>query len=269
MTRLLAAAILATLWVGAAAAQTAPAKATVPAAQPAAGGPAWQTLQPAQQLALAPLKDHWAGIDANRKSKWLAVAQRFAAMPSAEQQRVQARMAEWAAMSPTERGRARQNFQELRTLRADDRQALWEAYSALPDEQKRALAQRAKPLPRPAEPSPPATAKRAVPVNPTQVTVKPVTPTVVQAKPGASTTLVTKAPSPPAHHQPGLPKIAATAGFVNPTTLLPSRGPQGAAALAPAPTAPTAAPSRSLPASAPTLAPVPAPASAAASDPGQ
>jgi hypothetical protein len=35
--------------------------------------------------------------------------------------------------------------------------------------------------------------------------------------------------APPAHHQTGMPKIAATPGFVDPATLLPKRGPQGAA----------------------------------------
>jgi len=35
--------------------------------------------------------------------------------------------------------------------------------------------------------------------------------------------------TPPAHHQPGMPKIAATEGFVDRSTLLPQRGPQGAA----------------------------------------
>ena len=69
-------------------------------------------------------------------------------------------------------------------------------------------------------------------VHPAPANVKPVSPTVVQAKPGASTTLVSKTPAPPLHHQAGLPKIAATDGFVNPSTLLPSRGPQGAAAIA-------------------------------------
>jgi hypothetical protein len=36
-------------------------------------------------------------------------------------------------------------------------------------------------------------------------------------------------PLPPASIQHGLPKIAATPGFVDPATLLPRRGPQGAA----------------------------------------
>ena len=192
-------------------------------------GPTWAALSPAHQSALAPLKSHWAGIDASRKSKWLVVAQRFPSLPMEERQRVQARMGEWASMTPAERGRARQNFQELRNLPHDDRQALWDAYRALPEEQKQQLAQRAKPVAKSVEPASAPAGKRPVAVNPTPVVTKPVSPTVVQAKPGATTTLVTKSPTPPAHHQPGMPKIAATPGFVNPTTLLPNRGPQGAA----------------------------------------
>ena len=211
---------------------SAPRTAAGPAATTTAAaetGPTWASLPPAHQNALAPLKPHWSGIDANRKSKWLIVAQRFPSLPLEERQRVQTRMSEWAAMSPAERGRARQNFQELRNLPHEDRQALWEAYRALPEEQKQKLAQRAKPAPKPAEPASGNSGKRAVAVNPAPVLAKQVSPTVVQARPGATTTLVTKSPTPPAHHQPGIPKIAATPTFVNPSTLLPSRGPQGAA----------------------------------------
>jgi hypothetical protein len=210
-------------------------------------GPAWRDLPLAHQAALAPLKQHWAGIEATRKAKWLVVAQRFPALPQPERQRVQARMAEWAAMTPSERGRARQNFQELRKLPQEDRQALWEAYRALPDEQKRALAQRTRPVAKATEPASAASGKRAVAVNPASVVTKPVTPTVVQARPGATTNLVTKAPSPPSHHQPGMPKITATEGFVNPSTLLPSRGPQGAATHAAAPPAAASAASDARP----------------------
>lgn len=203
----------------------------VPAAVPAAvtGRPSWSELPSLQQTALAPLKQHWAGIDATHKAKWIVVAQRFASLPAYERQRVQARMAEWATMTPVERGRARQNFQELRNLPQEDRQALWESYRALPDEQKRDLAQRAKPVARAPEAASASSGKRKVAVNPASVTAKPVSPTLVQAKPGATTTLVSKTPTPPSHHQPGLPKITATEGFVNPTTMLPRRGPQGAA----------------------------------------
>jgi hypothetical protein len=67
------------------------------------------------------------------------------------------------------------------------------------------------------------------------VVVKPVAPTVVQAKPGATTTLMTRAPSPPPHQKPGQPKIEAQPDQVDRTTLLPQRGPQGSGARAPVP----------------------------------
>ncbi|TXC65911.1 hypothetical protein FSC37_07780 [Piscinibacter aquaticus] len=53
----------------------------------------------------------------------------------------------------------------------------------------------------------------------------------MQAAPGATTSLISKRPTPPAHQQPGLPKIAASPGFVDKQTLLPQRGAQGAAAV--------------------------------------
>jgi len=58
---------------------------------------------------------------------------------------------------------------------------------------------------------------------------KPVAPTVIQARPGATTTLMTTAAEPPAHHRPGQPKIAAKPGQVDRSTLLPQSGPQAAA----------------------------------------
>jgi hypothetical protein len=63
-----------------------------------------------------------------------------------------------------------------------------------------------------------------------------IAPVVVQATPGATTTTMSVRAVPPAHNQPGLPKIAATPGFVDPATLLPQRGPQGAAVRAAAST---------------------------------
>jgi hypothetical protein len=55
------------------------------------------------------------------------------------------------------------------------------------------------------------------------------TPTAQQNRPGATTTPMTVKAQPPMHNQAGLPKIAALPGFVDPATLLPKRGPQGAA----------------------------------------
>ncbi len=194
--------------------------------------PTWASLTAAQQAALAPLQREWPTIEAPRKQKWLEVATRFPAMPEAERRRVQERMTEWARMTPVERGQARLQFQETRQFSPADRQARWEAYKALPDDQRRELAQRAQPAAKP-----PASENRASEngakrntVPPAHATaVRPVAPTLVQAKPGATTSLISAKPAQTVNPQPGLPKIAATEGFVNPKTLLPRRGPQGAA----------------------------------------
>lgn len=211
----------------------------VAAARTAEEGPRWQDLSAEHRVALKPLEKDWAGIGADRKQKWVEIAGRFPKLPAEERSRIQTRMAEWAQMTPQERGRARLNFQEAKQVSPQDRQAQWEAYQALPDERKRQLAARAAPAPRASSPtaaradggsldSP--SAKSNIVPNPAHAQPpKQVAPTVVQAQPGATTTLITKRPVPPAHQQTGLPKIAATPEFVDKATLLPQRGPQGAA----------------------------------------
>ncbi len=203
--------------------------------------PTWSSLTSAQKQVLAPLQRDWASIDANRKQKWLEVAAKFPSMPADERARVQARMAEWARLTPAERAGARLQFQEARRLPAEERQAKWEAYQALSAEEKQSLARRAKPVPKAASAAeasaaktrPAATAASGAKQNlvaaATLTPSRVVTPTVVQAKPGATTTSITKRAAPPLHNQPGLPKVAATPTFVDPATLLPRRGPQGAA----------------------------------------
>jgi hypothetical protein len=215
---------------------------SVPAAKAVAeAGPRWAELSAAQKTSLKPLERDWAGIDSDRKLKWMQIAGRMPTMPTDERTRIQARMTEWAAMSPQQRGQVRLNFQEAKQVApAGDRRAQWEAYQALPAEQKRQLAARAVP-PAPAVASRNANgagradrnaaqAKSNIVPNPAfAAPPKPVGPTVVQARPGATTTLISKVPAPPKHQQTGLPKIAATPEFVDKNTLLPQRGPQGAA----------------------------------------
>jgi hypothetical protein len=222
---LLAAAIIATL----AGAWPADAADATPSADTR---PTWASLSPAQQGALQPLQRDWASIDAPRKQKWLELASRFPSMPEAERQRVQQRMADWARMTPAERGQARLQFQESRQFSPEDRQARWEAYKALPDDERRALAQKAKPAVKAPVPETHASGvvDKHAPSHPQGLpAAKPVAPTLVQAKPGASTSLMTAKPAAPAASRPGLPKLAGNDGLVNPRTLLPQRGPQGAA----------------------------------------
>ena len=249
-TLLLIAAATAAAVVGTAPAAAQSPAATVPAAVASAAAlpaprlttptkPAWQSLSAQQRTILAPLERDWGTIDAPRKSKWLDVASRFPAMPAAEQQRVQERMAEWARMTPVERGRARLSFQESKQFSPEQKQARWEAYQALPDEERKALAIRSKPADeRPRNAMAPTTtasaAKASAGPKPAASAplAKPVAPTMVQAKPGATTTLMTTPVAPPTHHRPGQPKIAAQPGQVNPSTLLPQSGPQAAASAA-------------------------------------
>lgn len=200
-----------------------------------AGGPDWAALSAQQRDVLAPLQRDWSGLNAARKAKWLEVAARFPSMPQAEQDRIRQRMAGWAQLTPAERGNARLSFQESKQLSSEEKQLRWEAYQALPAEERNALANRAKPAAEragapqraAAQPRGAAASAAGTPL------IKPIAPTLVQAKPGATTTLMTKPPTPPPHQQPGQPTIAAKPGQVDGRTLLPKSGPQAAAASAP------------------------------------
>lgn len=220
-----------------------PSGALAPAAEQ---GIRWQELQPAHRSALKPLERDWAGINANQKQKWLEIAARFPALPADEKVRIQTRMAEWTRLTPDQRSQARVNFQQAKQVSPQDRQTQWEAYQSLSPEAKRTLAERAAPVAAPgnvgAAPKGQlaergsATARDSQQVksnivpNPSfAVPPRPVAPTVLQAQPGATTTLISKRPVPPPHQQTGLPKIAGSPNFVDKSTLLPQRGPQGAA----------------------------------------
>lgn len=209
-------------------------------AQPAHGGKAtttqptegasWGSLSPAQKSALRPLEREWGSIDPTRKVKWLDIANKFPTMPAAEQARIQARMEDWAKLTPPERGQARMNYKEAQRVPAQERKDRWEAYKALPPDQQKQLAARAVPPARkPQSPESTATKSNVVPNSSYAPRPKAVAPTVAQAQPGATTNLINKRASPPAHQPAGLPKIAVTPGFVDQATLLPKRGPQGAA----------------------------------------
>jgi hypothetical protein len=217
-------------------------------AQPAA----WESLTPAQRQALAPLQRDWPAIDPSGQEKWLAVASRYPQMAPDERRRLQERMAEWTRLTPEQRARARLQFQETRQLPAEEKRARWEAYQALPEEERKALAERTAP---PAKGSAGTegsarrnaaadngSAKNNLVVPRPAPPARAVAPSVVNARPGATTTTVTTPATPPLHHQPGVPKIAATPPFVDTATLLPKRGPQGAAVQATGASAPAGRP---------------------------
>lgn len=182
-----------------------------------AAGPSWQELSPAEQQALRPLQRDWATADEDSKRQWLGVAARFDRMSPAERARVQQRMDDWARLSPRQRAAARSNFREAQTLSPTERRERWDAYRALSDEQRRRLGDRTAP---PTERRRPADAVKSNTVpNP-----------LLEPRRGATTPAPTGRPAPPLHQQPGLPKVNATPEFVDPSTLLPKRGAQGAGA---------------------------------------
>ena len=261
--------IAASAAVGAQPLSAASAQATTDSAAPASAGsravsrsatanpssvssPAWAALTPAQRATLKPLEREWGAIDGNRRQKWLDIAGRMPRMSADDQARVQARMVEWAAMTPQQRAQVRMLFQEAKQVAPQNRKESWDAYQALPTDERLRLAARAASEAAPAASVPAseaarrgarsdrardgtAQAKSNIVATPAlSPAPRAVAPTVVQAQPGATTTLMSRRAVPPSHQQVGLPKIAATPDFVDGVTLLPQRGAQGAAVRTPA-----------------------------------
>lgn len=236
LTHCLLAGALASGCGGGASAQTRGTAAQQVTASSSSGQTPWAALTSQQKRDLHPLQKEWVGLTADRQQKWLEVAARMPFMSNDERGRVRERMREWARMSPSQRGQARLQFQEVRQWPSEDRQARWEAYLALTDDERTALAGQAQRGSSSVGALKPTAAhaglqKKNTVGAPAQSlsTRRTVAPTLVQIKPGASTQLVSRTLAPPAHHQPGMPKIAATELFVDPLTLLPKRGPQAAA----------------------------------------
>lgn len=195
---------------------------------PVSSGPAWTTLSKAQKMALIPLEAEWSRIDPAPKAKWLEIAARYPAMSPEEQRRMHDRMAEWSRMTPTERGQTRLSFQAAKKLAPDDRQARWEAYQALPEQERQSLAASISPPKSGVAQSSPVSLVAPPTDRRSGQPIRPIAPVVVQAKPGATTTLMTRPATPPAHQTPGQPKIDAVPGSVDRHTLLPKHGPQAA-----------------------------------------
>ncbi|MEO7392942.1 MAG: DUF3106 domain-containing protein, partial [Ramlibacter sp.] len=128
-----------------------------------------------------------------QKRKWLALSQNFPRLSAPEQAKLHSRMSEWVALSPQQRTQARLNFGETQQLAPDDKRAKWEAYQALPPEEKRKLA-----------------AGAATKAPATAAAVKPVPAAKLATVPQSNT--VTKGP-----------RIAAAPGQVDHNTLLPQQ----------------------------------------------
>lgn len=141
--RIGAAVVLCGLAVVALAQQPAPTPTPTPT-RPAAAklplGSDWSDLTPAQQVALKPLGPSWGTISTGQKRKWIALSRNFQTLSPAAQTKLHARMTEWINLSAVQRSEARLNFAQTQQLSPDQKKAEWEAYLALPLEQRQQLA---------------------------------------------------------------------------------------------------------------------------------
>lgn len=204
-------------------------------------GPAWHTLNTPQKLALYPLAERWALLSEVQKRRWLALAGSFASLPEDEQAKFHARMTDWASLSAQQRNQARLNYAVTNRLAPDDKRAQWEAYQALSEEERRALAARAAPRPKGAA-----------------IALRPVSPKKLAQVPAA-----TQAGNPSQPNAPKIPLLAEHAPrIVMPALAAPAAtGAHPAPAAAPAESAPVAVPV-AVPSALPPLGAVDAPGSA-------
>lgn len=104
--------------------------------------PSWSELNARQKIILAPLAGTWDAMDAFRRKKWLAIAQRYPAMGQEEQIRTQRHMAEWVKLTPEERKLAREKYKSMQRTSPKKKAAVkqkWQEYQRLPEHEKARL----------------------------------------------------------------------------------------------------------------------------------
>lgn len=161
--------------------------------------PLWRELSASQQQALAPLAAHWDTLGEPHKRKWIALSANFPKMSGEEQAKLHSRMTEWVSLSPQQRTIARLNYGATRKLSPDDKKAKWEAYQALPPEEKKKLAAKAA--------KPPGTAAALKPVPAEKLAAVP----KLQQRPASKAPRIAAAPNQVDHHtllpQPVQPQV--------------------------------------------------------------
>ena len=184
LSRVFAAAVIAALgWVGELAFAQNPTPQTDPSSSAKMPNSLWQNLTYSQKKALAPLAPHWAQISPAQKNKWLAMSNNFDNLSPREQATLHNRMADWASLSPQQRAQARLNFNETKTLGADQKKSQWEAYQALSqDDRKKLAAQQTTKIQGAATASQPASPQKVIPLqgkSPPTESISKTTPVIV------------------------------------------------------------------------------------------
>jgi hypothetical protein len=106
-------------------------------------GPTWSALKKEQQSILSSLESEWGNFDAQRKAKWISIANQYPKMGKDEQERIQRRMKTWASLTPEQRQVARENYRDLSRLPQAERHAVrqkWDEYRKLPEDERRQFA---------------------------------------------------------------------------------------------------------------------------------
>ena len=65
---------------------------------------------------LSPLAGDWDKLDAPRKQKWRAIAQRYPTLSPAEQEKVRDNVRTWAELTPQQRQAAREQYKAMKQL---------------------------------------------------------------------------------------------------------------------------------------------------------
>ena len=221
-------------------------------APPTESGPGWGTLNTAQKLALYPLAERWALISEAQKRRWLDLATNYPNLSEEEQRKFHDRITDWASLSAQQRNQARLNYAVTKRLAGDDKRAQWEAYKALSDEERKALASKAAPNPhgaapalRPVSPKKLVQVPAATQVSPDRPNAPKIPPVVdhsprVAAPVPAPATVAAPAPPAPAASTAGVETAPVAIPSAVPAALPPlgSSGTEGASSPTPPPVTP-------------------------------
>ena len=101
--------------------------------------PFWRDLSPTMQGVLGPIEAEWAGMDEERRLKWIAIGQHYDTLTPGEQQNLLSRMRAWVQLSPAQRELARDSYRQWLAIPDEQREALrerWQEYQNLPPEER-------------------------------------------------------------------------------------------------------------------------------------
>jgi len=110
--------------------------------------PKWADLAENERQILQPLAAVWDDMSTTRRRKWRSIVKNYPQLSPDDQSKISARMQEWALLSTKERQLARLNFARSKNLNPQELASNWDAYQALSEADRKALAER--PLPAPA-----------------------------------------------------------------------------------------------------------------------